>query len=398
MAQLDLGPANAIIQAFQFGHQMAEEKAKRAQQKEQFDKTQELANKQLEQKRKQEEDELAQRHELESKHLDLLTKANELNQLIQGAQFAQKYQETGITPPGATIQKPEVSTPINMPSGQVQTQNQPISQTLGLGVNEQRLNIPGIGESTVLNPEAAARRAGELGILREAPALKKQQELLDLQERNKKEIEQMHLDASEIARQREDAARINLAHINGDYRILAAQISANKVQSKDLDKLTELQDLKKTAEETRDLLDKYGWDKYFKGGGFGIVGGLTEFKTNMAGGAEDPVSSDIRTRLGKIADKQKKLLEGSVLSKSEEPYLTSHVPSFQRNQNATAAKAKLENFIADQDYLIKANKVNQQKPEAPTNAKEGKIVNISGKKIRITRIYPNGRFDGEEVK
>jgi hypothetical protein len=266
---------NNIIRSFIEGRQLALEKQRLAQERE-------LRQQQLDQEKERIENE----HQVAQGHLDLLSKANDLNRLVQGQALAEKGGETGIYPQGTQIERAQSYVPPAAEQEQVKTQAMPISTTLGMSPEDVKINIPGLGQFSGLTPEAQARRVGQLGILREAPALQKQkelqQEMLDRQMatelvrlESQNQLKKIEMDASENRANIAARGRMYAADKSYKARVDAASIMAKSKESKlttrqttDLENLNDIEDaIKGVQSSLGDPTDPKNnkWRSYFTG-------------------------------------------------------------------------------------------------------------------------------------
>ena len=209
---------------------------------------------------------------------------NELKRQTELQDIAAKYSSgQAPLPPGSQVENPTMSTP-EAGSGM-----QPISQTLGLGANEQKVTLPGnSGSFTALKPEEFAAQQANLDKIRQAPAREAAVKLEELKAHNEMML-RLAQDADMLKRvqiQQDSATdRTKLSHAADIYRIdknyqgrvEAAILAAGKLTGAE----------KTNADNTKDMLDavknamsilgdpkdpKSKWAKYFTGSVFDEVG------------------------------------------------------------------------------------------------------------------------------
>jgi hypothetical protein len=249
---------DAILSAFSTGKNIAGQQQQRQLDKERLDQQKELELKRLDAEHEYRQAE----HEIQSKQFDL-------TKLIQEQNIMQKYGETGNLPSGATVQKPVVGVTGNPQQGFSNT-----SATPGLGLDEQRVSVPGFAPSVVQSPEAQAQRAGQLGLAREAPILEKQkQQQQEIADRNA-QLEGLKAAAAEklqLAKLESDLKRTGLMAEARKYaadksfqaRVQAAQITGGKLTGQQKTSFDNLTDIEDAIKNTKSSLDNTGWDKYF---------------------------------------------------------------------------------------------------------------------------------------
>lgn len=363
----------------------------------------ELEKQRLEQQHEIELKQLEQQHEAQSHAFELGQGSLELQQLAQKHLLIQKQTEEalqGNAPPGGSIETPQTSTP-SAESGM-----QPISQTLGLGVNQQRVNFsPDLNapSAITLNPIAAAQLRGRTGALEAEPKLtaeaakqaeigqrELQKEFLTLQQ---KTLQDSADRASREAIAREETSRVlgaaKLTQIGElqrqvlnttsnrfdthpivrDFNTLKLANEVSQANPSDLELLTAYAKALNPAQAAApewaitlpqtlpSLADRLGLK----------LSNITEAKKFIPTKMADQLKTEIKNRY--------KLQESA----------------YKNFRSSEAGKLKQIGIDNPEQFLTDYNK--DIKPSGP---QVGDVVSVGGgKKVKITKIHPDGTFDGD---
>lgn len=384
----------ATIESQQNQQKLEQNKEQLKLQKEQLDQAQRLEEAKLEQQQ------LAEQHtfELGQGHLDLIHQA-------QQHELAQKYlglAAQGITPPGGSIEQPQLSTP-EPGSGM-----QPISQTLGLGVDQQRVSFDpslGIPPTTTLNPIAAAKLRGAAGLEEIRPkedlAVKTAEakgtfdlnkEFLILQQKTLQD--QLDRQSRERIAQAENARALGVAKLTqiGELQRQFLNRTSTSFDShpivRDYNTLKLANDTAQGNPSDLELLAAYA----------------KALNPAQAAAPEWAITlpqelPSIAQRLGLKLDSitnAKKFIPtklGDQLKTEIKNRFALQESAYKNFRGSEASKLSQVGIENPEQWLTDYSKANLSGP------KVGDTVDVGGgKKVKISKIYPDGSIDGDEVK
>lgn len=365
---VDLGIPNSIINAYVAGQQIRESKEKLAQQKE-------LEQRKLDLEKQRIEDE----HKVAQGHLDILSKAADINRLLSLQQIGAGVTESGQAPPGGQITGVDYG-----PTGEA-------PQTISF-------THPALGTVpiTVESPEARIRRIGQLKEAEEEPKRKTETTVAGMRESAAALLEYQRLIQTSLENEKNRANKIDIANINAQSRLAAAkargtqdrisrladtigqQFNNNQV-SKNFEVIKQARNLALNPNSSDyDILHAYG--KALDPNTASLPGGELQILQQMPSIAE---------RLGLKFDS---LLANKQFLGSTKPQVIKSINSiYQMYEGAyKGARSQAENRLKTIGEMPE-NWLDDYSKLMP-----GDVVTVKGKQVTVKAVHPDGSFDPVE--
>lgn len=154
-----------------------------------------------------------------------------------------------------------------------------------------------------------------------------------------------------------------------------------------------------TMETTEKLIDQVL--EYSQDGldGVGPIAGRLGAAGTALFGSGSEEAKNVRALVGNIRGTIQKLRAGTALSKTEKAQLDTYTPDISESAESVVNKLNgLKNYIATLRQSTMKYSARDAGKQGGGSPKVGDVVSVNGKQVKIGRIYPDGTFDGDEVK
>lgn len=373
-------------------------------------------------------DELTRQHESENNRADAISQMTQAQMALQHENEVRTlYEQQGLAPSGSTVTQPSFSQPYQVPgvsdipgASALPLTTQPIATDLS-GIPSGQVKITDAKGQTLnaLTPEAKAQQDAKTLMITQGPIIEKMRlaeadkakaalELEKLKISGNTDVEQLKIASERLKEKNEEAARLaditlqNKGRVdaalargtNTDTATKASTITNRFQTSPDYKTYTTLKNISQEANSIPNDT-KLGSDDtelaYLYAKSQDPNYALRGDKFNVVKENAQTISDKFGIALDRIS--------------SSSAFLTP--AARQQMKDAIARKEKVATSqyeLRKTDTVAQLKKINQ-KPEdwipeemKTTGASVGSIISVGGKSIKVTKVYPDGTFDGEEVK